>query len=109
MLVTASRSIGAEQLGQPAPVDLDRDHVDVAARPAAMASVEVPVPQPISSTTGADRPNHASVSIRAAGRPRCRAHLLPSSGHSRSQVSCWPPDSAERRERTTLVMRGKGW
>ena len=80
------------------------------ARPCAIASVEMPAPQPISRITGADRPNHAAVSIRAAGAPVGVARIcMPSSGHSRSQVSCWPPERAERRDRTTLVMRGKGW
>ena len=64
----------------------------------------MPVPQPISSTTGADRPNQASVSSRGAGPSASRA-CMPSSGHSRSQVACWPPESVERLARK-LVTRG---
>ena len=44
----------------------------------AIASVEVPVPQPISSTSGASRPNQARVSSGSSGRIgavlRCRHH-----------------------------------
>ena len=64
----------------------------------------MPAPQPISSTTGAERPNQASVSSTGAGPPLSRA-CIPSSGHSRSHVACWAPESVVRRVRK-LVTRG---
>ncbi len=64
----------------------------------AIASVDVPVPLPISSTTGADLPNHAWVSSSSAGPSGERA-CMPSSGQSRSHVCCWPLETEDRRDR----------
>src|SRR3954464_6852699 len=86
MLLTASRSIALSSWASPRRYTSTAT-TSTSGSALAIASVEVPVPLPISSTTGADRPNHARVSSSSAGPSGDRA-CAPISGQSRSQVSC---------------------
>ena len=65
----------------------------------AMATVEVPVPQPISTMVGPVRPNHSSTSIFSS------ESTVPTRSQCSSQIADWPGVRVPRRK-LTPPMRG---